>query len=225
MNGEIAGPGAAFVAGLITSLHCVGMCGPLAHTVCASPCQAGCAKQERTLTPALTYHTARIVSYTVLGGVAALLGRRISEAFLGGAAQGMLWVFALFFLAVALGFDKRIPLPRWGIRVLGNRGMRGAGAPAFLGFFTPTLPCAPLYLMVAAAALANSWLSGALIMAAFGAGTFPLLFVAQNRLAWLEARWGPRGMEWTRRTLAAVSLALVLARGFSSASGACLMCH
>jgi uncharacterized protein len=221
--GDLTGPSAALLAGLVTSLHCVGMCGPLACAACTSSCGKG------DNAAAAVYHATRMVSYGIVGLVAGLLGERISQAFLGGATRGMTWVFVLFFLAVVAGLDKRLQVPSLAghfQKIFARAGGAGPyGKAAVLGTFTPLLPCAPLYLVVAAAALSGSPLSGAVLMVAFGIGTVPLLFTVQNRLAALERRWSPRAMDLTRRGLALASIVLLLMRGTYTAATGCPMCH
>jgi hypothetical protein len=68
MTGELAaitGPGTALVAGLITSLHCAGMCGPLACAL--MPARATDADPHLVGT---VYHLCRLAGYTVLGALA-----------------------------------------------------------------------------------------------------------------------------------------------------------
>lgn len=220
---QLGGPLAACVAGLVTSLHCAGMCGPLACAACSS----GCTRSANTA--AMIYHGTRVSAYLLVGLLAGWLGGRISGAFSEGATRGMTWVFVIFFGAVALGLDKYLRLPRGGAvlsRVFENAGTLGPFARAgTLGALTPLLPCAPLYLVVGAAALSGSAGSGALLMGAFGLGTVPLLFAMQNRLAAIQKRWSPRRMDYLRRGLALVSVAVLLIRGTYTASTGCPMCH
>lgn len=231
---ELAGPGAALLAGMVTSLHCVGMCGPLACSACApsttcTACPSNCRKPASSTFSAAVYHSTRMLSYLAAGAAAGFLGERVSEVLLGGATTGMIWVFVLFFLAVVVGLDKRLRFPspeRWFGGVLAKVGGGGpVGRGAALGIFTPLLPCAPLYLVVAAAALSGSAFAGAALMLSFGLGTVPLLFLLQNRLAWLERRWSPRTIDLTRRGLALVCVILLLVRGTYSAVSGCPMCH
>ncbi len=63
-------PGAAFVAGLVTSLHCAGMCGPLACAL--MPARAGDADPH---TVASVYHLSRLAGYTALGDASRLCSR------------------------------------------------------------------------------------------------------------------------------------------------------
>jgi sulfite exporter TauE/SafE len=212
---------AALLAGIVTSLHCAGMCGPLACAACTGDC--GRTSQQA----AMIYHSSRLLSYALVGGIVGAIGSRISEVLTGGATRGITWVFVLFFLAVVFGLDKKLRVPGGAGRIshaltrTWDPRLRGAG----LGFLTPLLPCAPLYLMVAAAGFSGSALQGGVVMLAFGAGTVPLLFLIQNRLAWLQARWSPQRMDYLRRGLALASVVLLLVRGTFTASTGCPMCH
>lgn len=220
---DITGPLAALLAGLVTSLHCVGMCGPLACSACTRRGGKG------SLMAACVYHGSRLASYALVGVAAALAGRRLADALSSGATRWMTWVFVIFFLAVALGLDKRlrVPMPMRAQMWLGARASgRGVlGRAGILGFFTPLLPCAPLYLVVMAAALSGSVAAGGAIMLAFALGTIPLLFLLQSQFFRFGALWSPRTMDYMRRGLALVSVALLLVRGTYSASTGCPMCH
>lgn len=222
-GGDLTGPLAAMVAGAVTSLHCVGMCGPLACAACTGKCG------RESTGAAAVYHGARLFSYGMVGLLAGALGARLSDALLGGATRGMAWIFALFFLAVVAGLDKRLRVPLGGRWLGGVVGRAQAMTPTLragvLGLATPLLPCAPLYLVVAAAALAGSAGSGAVLMLAFGLGTVPLLFFVQNRLAWMERKWSPRAMDLARRGLALASVVLLVMRGLAAPETGCPMCH
>jgi sulfite exporter TauE/SafE len=93
-----------------------------------------------------------------------------------------------------------------------------------LGFFTPLLPCAPLYFVVAAAALSGSAWSGATVMAAFGLGTIPLILALQSQYFLLGSRWSPQTMDYLRRGLALVSVILILVRGAYVGPASCPLC-
>lgn len=220
---EITGPLAALLAGMITSLHCVGMCGPLACAACAKGGGGG------GLAATFTYHGTRILSYAMAGIAAGLIGRRLSDALMSGMTGWMTWVFVLFFLAVVVGFDKRIrvPMPKGTMAWLGAASVRcgSRGGAGVLGFFTPLLPCAPLYLVLVAAALSGSAWSGGGIMTAFALGTVPLLLVLQSQFYRMGRRWSSLTMDYLRRGLALASVVLLLLRGNFTASTGCPMCH
>lgn len=220
---EITGPFAALGAGVITSLHCVGMCGPLA---CAA-CSRGGGQGNGGAT--IVYHGSRIVAYALVGVAAGLIGRRLSDALLGGATGWMAWLFVVFFLAVVVGLDKRIrlPIPKAALAWIGATSARCGvrGRAGVLGFFTPLLPCAPLYLVVVAAALSGSAWSGGAIMTAFAFGTVPLLLVLQSQFFRLAACWRPSTTDLVRRGLALVGVVVLVSRATFTASTSCPMCQ
>jgi sulfite exporter TauE/SafE len=188
----ITGPGTALVAGLVTSLHCAGMCGPLA---CALMPGARDAADPHTV--ATAYHVTRLVGYTVLGALAGGLGR-LPLALVGGDVLGYLpWLLVVFFVAVAFRADRRLPqLPLLGRAYAGllarlRQGSRLRAAAA-LGLATPLLPCGPLYFLLSLALLSGSALHGAETLLAFGLGTVPLLWFAQANYHWLRQRLSPR---------------------------------
>jgi sulfite exporter TauE/SafE len=215
MNGElagIAGPGTAFIAGLVTSLHCAGMCGPLACALLPVRSGPGSTDPRTTMT---CYHLARVGSYTVLGALAGAFGRLPLSLLNNEVLRYLPWAAVLFFLAVALRLDQRLPKPAFCGRVYGwiasqRRNRSPSGAAALLGFATPLLPCGPLYFLISLAVLSGSALHGAETLLAFGLGTIPLLWFAQANFHWLRGRLGPVRMA-RMQTLLGLLVAAVLA--------------
>lgn len=208
----LASPLTALLAGLVTSLHCVGMCGPLA---CAG---LGIGEVGAKLSLAFGfYHTARLLSYTVIGSVAGGLGAGFVEWVGATPAKVVPIALAFFFLSIVVGFEgiaARIKflnrfshrLMRWAYSISGwKRGLA-------LGFATPLLPCGPLYLMFWVAALSGSSVSGAMILGVFGLGTVPALLASQLGFDWLSKRVGPVKLRFWKRGLALVAMGLVLIR-------------
>jgi uncharacterized protein len=203
---SISSPSAAFIAGLVTSLHCAGMCGPLACAVLPVRREQGDAT-----TAATTYQLARMVSYTALGALAGGLGRMPLALFSASVLKWLPWLGVLFFVGLALRWDRFWPrLPLLGRIYTGISGrLRGyppAATSAALGLATPLLPCGPLYFLIALALLSGSVARGAEFMLAFGLGTVPLLWVAQTQFGRLQSRISPL---WSSRFR--VGLALLAA--------------
>ena len=166
---------ALFLAGLLTSLHCAGMCGALLVAATASPLSVS---GRRWLPPAL-YNLARIAGYSAVGAAAGSIGRILpaGPAFRGGVqvvAGAAMLLLALNLLGVVRlpriprGFCKSPSLPP---------RSAGAGRAAALGLATALMPCGPLQAMQLWALGSGSAARGALGMACFGLGTAPLLFV------------------------------------------------
>ncbi len=199
----ITGPGSALLAGLVTSLHCAGMCGPLA-------CSLMPARRDEAdpHTVATVYHLSRLAGYTVLGALVGGVGR-VPLALIGeGAMRYLPWLLVLFFVAVAVRFDQRLPkLPLLG-RAYGAvaarlRGGSRVRAAALLGAATPLLPCGPLYFLLSLALLSGSALRGAETLLAFGLGTVPLLWLAQANYHLIRVKIGP---VWLARIQTAMAL-------------------
>ena len=215
MTGELAGitgPGTAFVAGLVTSLHCAGMCGPLACAVMPSATD-----RHDPQVVATTYHLTRLGAYAVLGALAGGMGRWPLALLSESALRWLPWLLVGFFVAMAFRFDQR--LPRWPLLGRGYSALlarvRGASrvrAAAALGLATPLLPCGPVYFLLSLALLSGSALRGAETLLAFGLGTVPLLWVAQANFRWLRARLGPQTLVRARVVLALAVAGLLVWR-------------
>lgn len=222
-------PATAFVAGLVTSLHCAGMCGPLA-------CSLMPVRDPRSdpHTVSTVYHLTRLTSYTVLGGVAGGLGRMPLTWISNSALRWLPWVMVVFFLGLALRWDRWLPRPA----VLGRislrlgawmRGRSRVSAAAAVGFATPLLPCGPLYFILGLALLSGSAVRGVEFMLAFGLGTVPLLWLVQSQSAWLRARLSPATLDRVRLGLALATALVISWRlratlGFPGPDPASLIC-
>lgn len=201
---------AALVAGLATSLHCAGMCGPIA-------CGLGTlAKNEgERLTAASLYHGTRLVSYGIIGAVCGALGQQPLKWFFDSPAVLLPWVMVVVLLVMAFGLDKKVPRPLIFQRITARVRLKSMKLPAYgsasaMGLLTPFLPCGPLYLVFGAALLAGSAAKGAEFTLAFGLGTVPLLWLAQQQFHRIRAMLTPLSMGRLRRGLAFVT-ALMLA--------------
>ncbi len=202
-------PAAAFIAGLVTSLHCAGMCGPLACSLMPVRGDRGDPQTVSTV-----YHVARLTGYAVLGALAGGLGRAPLTWVSQSALRWLPWVLVLFFVALALRWDRHVPkLPVLGRLTLKLqswlRGRSRVEAAAALGFATPLLPCGPLYFLVALALISGSALRGVEFMLAFGLGTVPLLWLAQTQFHWVRQRISPLWLGRMRMALALTTAAVI----------------
>lgn len=202
-------PAAAFVAGLVTSLHCAGMCGPLA---CSLMPMRGDRSDAQTVST--VYHLARLTGYALLGALAGGLGRAPLSWVSQSALRWLPWALVLFFVALAFRWDRYLPK----LGVLGRftwklqswmRGRSRVQAAATLGFATPLLPCGPLYFLVALALLSGSVLRGVEFMLAFGLGTVPLLWLAQSQFHWVRQKLSPRSLSQMRVGFALTTAAVI----------------
>ena len=203
---------AALAAGLATSLHCAGMCGPIA-------CGLGnLAKSEsERLTAASLYHGARLLSYGIIGGICGALGQQPLKWFFGSPAVLLPWVMVGVLVLMAFGLEKKIPRPailnRFTARTRFNACKFSAyGGASAMGLLTPLLPCGPLYLVFGTALLAGSAAKGAEFTLAFGLGTVPLLWLAQHQFHRIRGKLTPLAMSRLRRGLALVAALVLVVR-------------
>ena len=208
---DIQTAGAAFMAGLVTSLHCIGMCGPVP---CALRGRRADADSPLLLT---SYHLARILSYSLIGGAAGAIGSRALKSLSGELPHLLAWVTVGLFLLIALRLDRWLPKPAWANRMWGWVTTRTAvlsplSSGGLIGFFTPLLPCGPLYLLFAACLATDSAWQGAAFAASFGAGTMPLLWLAQGQFLFWSRKISPRWLDWIQRGLALLVCLLLAQR-------------
>jgi sulfite exporter TauE/SafE len=187
--------GAAFLVGLVGSLHCVGMCGPIAL---ALPYQGqGGWRRWPAVRNVLLYNAGRALTYGALGMLIGLLSRGIFFAGLQKYAAIALG-FGLLLIAL-LSIDVEAGLFRLGVYRRSQRWVRGQlgrwvrystpGAMLTIGMLNGLLPCGLVYLAIAGALLMGDALGGMGYMLAFGLGTFPLMLGAALGGQLLPARW------------------------------------
>jgi sulfite exporter TauE/SafE len=222
-------PWILFVTGLAGGAgHCVGMCGPLV---------AGYAitlRSRAATLPHLLFHTGRLTTYAVAGGIVGASGSFVRVAAWVAPLQSFL-LAATGALIALMGLSVGGWLP-WARRIEGSGPFQGvlagvarraaeAGGPgsAFpLGMATGLLPCGLVYTALLSAArsgmegnsAADGFVRGFLAMAAFGAGTFPALFLFGEA----AAAAGPR----LRGAMAKAAAALLVAAGVAFAARAFL---
>lgn len=221
---DLSTPTAALVAGLVTSFHCAGMCGPLACTACPGGGPSG-------WRDGLLYHASRIGSYSLLGGLLGWSGASLGEALGWPVWHFLPWAFLVLFAATALSWDParfarlpsflRAPLAR----AASLRGPRGA---LLLGLGTPLLPCGPLYLAAGVAATTGSARLGATLMACFGLGTVALIELLRSQMGALRGRFSPLTIRRIQQGLALAACLLLVVRlvwpAFAPAEKPCPLC-
>lgn len=170
--------GTALILGLLGSLHCIGMCGPIAFMLPLN-------RQDRLkggLQLAL-YHGGRLLAYGLIGFVFGLIGKGL---FLFGFQQKLSIVLGAVMIILVLipgnTFRKwKLAAPVY--RLLGKlqsamgSKLREGNPDAFLsiGFLNGFLPCGLVYMALVGAMAMASAPMGAFYMMVFGLGTVPLM--------------------------------------------------
>lgn len=175
-----------FVIGLLTSVHCIAMCGGINLT------QSVAGKDEKPVKKSILYNLGRLIGYTVVGGVLGLIGEAAAITL---QVRGIIGIIAGAFMVLT------------GINMLGNFGLlkrltpkvpksvavraakfssRGSFAVGIVNAF---MPCGPLQSMQLYAIACGGFLSGAFSMFFFCLGTIPLMFIFGAAAGLLKKKW------------------------------------
>ncbi|MDX2152354.1 MAG: sulfite exporter TauE/SafE family protein [Bryobacteraceae bacterium] len=210
--------------GVVSSLHCAGMCGPivLAYTL---PIE-----RRRRLPLHLAYNAGRIATYAILGAVAGTLGGGMVTV---GRMAGLERQAAILtgILMIAAGILAGGWLPKTGlVRIGAGPGVHGALSRAFgrfvrqggvrskfaLGATMGLLPCGMVYAALVQAMSTSNALAGALSMALFGAGTSASLLAIGLLSGTVSARFGRYSTAVASLSVIALG-AIVIWRGATAA--------
>ena len=184
--------------------HCIGMCGPIVVSFSLN------LKDKSILVPQLLYHLGRIITYAILGGVVAAAGSfTIVAANIESIQKGVMIFTGVLIMLMGLAMAGWVPLGN----VFGDHSHPGGViSKGFgkllkakstlvylpLGLLLGLLPCGPVYTALLGAArtgmeintIYHGILAGMGLMAAFGLGTVPALFLVAKLagLGWLKSR-------------------------------------
>jgi len=205
--------------GLVTSVHCVAMCGSLVLTYAVKDAEDG--PLRKRMMPHLVYQGAKLISYIAVGLLLGLIG----AAFDLGGIRGYITVFAGAFM-VLLGLNmtgwfpwlrrltprppkflmKALVSTRKKAQAEERAGTQSLATPATFGLLTGLMPCGPLQAAQLAAAGAGSALAGATTMLGFGLGTAPLMLA-------FGAVSGALTVKFRDRMMTIAALAIVILGG------------
>ena len=168
----------AFIFGLISSFHCIGMCGPIAMMLPVDR-----SNEAKKITQIITYHIGKLTAYGTLGLIFGLLGRSF---YLAGMQQQLSIIVGILMILVAVipervfakyNFSK--PVYRVITKVkssLGQQFKNKSYKSLFtIGLLNGFLPCGMVYVAIFGAIAMQSVSLGVLYMLLFGIGTIPML--------------------------------------------------
>jgi len=168
----------ALILGLLGSLHCVGMCGPIAFMLPVDR-----SNSFKKVSQIGMYHFGRLLAYSIIGLVFGLVGKSL---YIFGIQQQLSIIIGVLMIVVVLLPHKTIgkynlskPLYKIISKVKTGLGkaLKKKTADTFLtiGFLNGFLPCGLVYMAVFGAVATGSLLEGSLYMILFGVGTIPLM--------------------------------------------------
>lgn len=167
----------AFMIGLLGSVHCLGMCGPLAFSI--PTLKTG---HTYLILDKLFYHTGRIISYCILGVFIGLIGRQI---WLSGLQQGVSIFSGLLILVAAC--SRLFNLTSLTVNTsfllrpfnqLFHYALKHRANHFLIGMINGLLPCGFVYLSLTGAVNTGSVVTAVEYMFWFGVGTTPLMLIA-----------------------------------------------
>jgi sulfite exporter TauE/SafE len=176
-------PVLALIAGVLGSLHCVGMCGGLVYSV------------STTSKSVVTYQFGRLISYIILGAIGGFFGSFLKIDSINN------WIAILpsFFIGLLLiiwgvksfnGAGLNIKLPKfftkytvniWG-KLVSNKSLNQTQKSFLMGLMSILLPCGLLYSVIFAVASFESIFLGITSLVSFWLGTVPALVIAPDLL-------------------------------------------
>jgi sulfite exporter TauE/SafE/copper chaperone CopZ/plastocyanin domain-containing protein len=219
------GYGMLFIIGLVTSVHCVAMCGGINLSQCIPSARPDAAdrpagKRRQALLPAVLYNAGRVISYTLAGVLVGALGSVISVS---GRFQGLVQLAAGAFMMI-MGINMlgifpvlrrlNLRMPKIFARKI-DAQKAGNKNPLFIGLLNGLMPCGPLQAMQLYALSTGSPVAGGISMFLFSMGTVPLMFGLGALSSVLCA--ASKGRAFTRRVMQ-VGAVLVTAMGMNMLS-------
>ncbi|MFT4832821.1 MAG: sulfite exporter TauE/SafE [Psychroserpens sp.] len=171
----------AILLGLLGSLHCVGMCGPIAFLLPVDR-----SNSYKKFSQIFIYHLGRLMAYGTIGLVFGFLGKGL---YVFGMQQKLsIFIGIVMILVVLLPYKtfKKYNFSKPWLKVLSKiknrlgKELHKKSPDTFLtiGFLNGFLPCGLVYMaLFAAIAMGDPW-NGSLYMILFGLGTIPLMTTA-----------------------------------------------
>ncbi len=184
-------PTTSFIIGLIASVSsCLAIVGGLVLSLSVKISEDNISDTKTFI----LFHTSRLISFAILGGVLGLIGNAIGINFTFTAILGLIASVVMLILGLNLigVFAKnKIALPS-GIFKLFRKVEHKTFTPLVIGFGTFFLPCGFTQSMQVVAVSSGSFMSGMLIMFAFALGTFPMLaFLSFGSASFAHGRHAP----------------------------------
>ena len=168
-----------FTIGVVGSMHCIGMCGPIAIAL-----PIGNKKGFKKVLALLLYNFGRIASYALIGTFFGILGKTFYLAGIQRQVSVTLGILILLSLVLPTAFSYNNKLLAWWNGIFRNfyneMGVllkkKSFSSLFIIGIINGFLPCGLVYLGLAGALAQTEVFNGSLFMVFFGLGTLPAMF-------------------------------------------------
>lgn len=233
-----------FMLGLVSSLHCVQMCGPIvvSYSVALRPSPTNAPASSRSLVLGhVAYNAGRILTYSALGAVAGLTGHTVGLvgrlAGLSSALAIVGGVLMLIAVLVMFGVFPAVKVVGAGFFRITSSFLRplsslisspNVGRRLLLGLAMGLLPCGLIYAALLRALATGSAFWGAATMAAFGAGTAGALLAVGIFSSVLRkgfSRWGTQLAAASVTAMGALLIVRGTMPGILAGAHAAHVCH
>lgn len=188
----------AFVVGLVSTIHCLGMCGGIIGTLTMSLPPRVRSNPLQLLGYTGVFNLGRLVSYALAGAVAGAFGQTVMEAISPRYAHVVLQIFATLIM-VGIGIHlagwfprfnmiEKIGSPLWQrLEPIGHKllPVQRPSQAFWFGLIWGWLPCGLVYASLILSTSSGDALHGALFMLAFGAGTLLPVMAAGMLTGWM----------------------------------------
>lgn len=182
--GSNASYGLLFIFGVLTSFHCLGMCGGIAisQTINKGKDNSENIKNnsQQFFIPSLLYNLGRVVSYTIIGAIIGGIGNVVAFT---GVLKGIVPILGgIFMIIMAINLLGIFPILRvFNIsmpKVFARKVIKAREyGPLFVGLLSGLMPCGPIQIIEIYTLGTKSVVFGALSMFFFALGTVPVLFI------------------------------------------------
>jgi sulfite exporter TauE/SafE len=168
-----------YISGLLGSIHCVGMCGPITLAIPRSE------NPIKHLLNVMLYHTGRVITYILLGLLFGSIGHVIQVFVIQ--RYFSIGMGVLLLLIILIPFISKKANPTGGLYIKFNSFIQSTMSRLFkskhpvrifgLGLTNGLLPCAMSFTAIIASMGMGSLNYSMLFMLSFGLGTLPLLLI------------------------------------------------
>lgn len=167
----------AFLMGLLGSVHCAVMCGPI---VLGLPFSKQASWQS--VLQVLLYQLGRVAVYVILGAIVGAIGGSIALLAKQEIVSLMIGISIVFFAILQLSGKYVAHIQRWQVKLVAPLSKlmgKMLKLPIWglaAGMLNGLIPCGMVYLALATSLNQANYKSGAYFMLLFGLGTTPLMF-------------------------------------------------